>query len=186
MQSLMEGIVSMRPVVVVAVALGITGAALADGRHGEDADPGGQGENRGSGAKHDAHWISPPAAARRANPVTRDSGSVGRGASLFAANCAACHGKDAAGDGPAGVALNPRPPDLRRMSGVHPDGDFAWKIANGRGAMPAWKNTLEERQIWDLTNYIQSLSERGLSPPGGAGRQQEAHSGGEHPRGGAT
>jgi hypothetical protein len=26
------------------------------------------------------------------------------------------------------------------MAAHHPDGDLAWKIANGRGAMPPWKD----------------------------------------------
>jgi len=43
------------------------------------------------------------------------------------------------------------------MAGHHPDGDYAWKIANGRGAMPAWSGSLTENQIWDLVNFIQSL-----------------------------
>jgi mono/diheme cytochrome c family protein len=44
------------------------------------------------------------------------------------------------------------------MAGMHTDGDIAWKIENGRGPMPAWKNILNHDQIWDLVNYIQSLS----------------------------
>ena len=43
------------------------------------------------------------------------------------------------------------------MAGHHPDGDLAWKIANGRGAMPAWKGTLTQTQIWALVTYIRSL-----------------------------
>ncbi len=43
----------------------------------------------------------------------------------------------------AGVALNPKPADLTALAGQHPDGDFAWKIANGRGPMPAWERSLE-------------------------------------------
>ena len=47
------------------------------------------------------------------------------------------------------------------MAGSHTDGDLAWKIAAGRGAMPGWKDSLTEKQIWDIVNFIQSLgSER--------------------------
>jgi len=41
---------------------------------------------------------------------------------------------------------------------MHPDGDFAYKIKVGRGAMPAWKNTLNDHQIWHLVNFIQALN----------------------------
>jgi len=43
------------------------------------------------------------------------------------------------------------------LAGKHSDEDFAWKIVNGRGPMPSYKDTLTENQIWDLTNFIQSL-----------------------------
>lgn len=48
------------------------------------------------------------------------------------------------------------------MARQHPDSDFAWKIATGRGAMPAWKGILTENQIWDLVNFVQTL---GDEPP---------------------
>jgi high-affinity iron transporter len=36
-----------------------------------------------------------------------------RGAELYAADCASCHGKDGGGDGPAAAALNPKPRNFR-------------------------------------------------------------------------
>jgi mono/diheme cytochrome c family protein len=44
------------------------------------------------------------------------------------------------------------------MASHHADGDIAWKIENGRGAMPAWKGRLKEKDIWHLTNFIQAFS----------------------------
>lgn len=104
------------------------------------------------------HWMAPEEAAKRPNPVKANTASRVRGKKLFAENCASCHGASARGDGPAGAALNPRPADLTVMAGQHPDGDFAWKIANGRGPMPAWSGQLSEKNIWDLVNFIQSLA----------------------------
>src|SRR5260370_7740969 len=37
---------------------------------------------------------------------------VSRGGSLFAANCASCHGPAGKGDGKASAGLSPKPPDL--------------------------------------------------------------------------
>jgi mono/diheme cytochrome c family protein len=104
------------------------------------------------------HWMAPEEAAKRPNPVKANNASRARGKKLYAANCASCHGASARGDGPAGAALNPRPADLTVMAGQHPDGDFAWKIANGRGPMPAWNGQLSEKNIWDLVNFIQGLA----------------------------
>ena len=108
-----------------------------------------------------AHWMSPEGEAEKTNPIKSDAVSVERGKKLYFQNCSSCHGAKAMGDGPAGAALNPKPANLVAMSGGHPDGDFAWKINNGRGAMPAWKSVLKENQVWDLVNYIQALNPKG-------------------------
>ena len=68
------------------------------------------------------------------------------------------HGKSAMGDGPLAKTLSPTPTNLKMMSGMHPDGDFAWKINYGRGPMPGWKDILHEDDVWNVVNYIQSLS----------------------------
>jgi len=104
-----------------------------------------------------AHWMAPADAAARKNPVPANAASIERGKKLFEANCATCHGKTGRGDGPGAAALNPKPADLKAMAGNHSDGDYAWKIANGRGAMPAWRGVLDEKQIWDAVNFVQSL-----------------------------
>jgi len=104
-----------------------------------------------------AHWSAPPEAAKRANPIPRDQESIARGKELFQTHCAVCHGPEGRGDGPAAARLNPKPPNLVKMFGHHTDGDIAWKIENGRGAMPAWKGKLKQMEIWNLTNFIQAL-----------------------------
>ncbi len=112
---------------------------------------------QGNAAATDGHWMAPEDAVKRENPVAASAESRVRGKQLYAANCASCHGAAGRGDGPVGAALKPKPANLAAMAGQHPDGDFAWKIANGRGTMPAWKGTLTENQIWDLVNFVQGL-----------------------------
>lgn len=113
------------------------------------------------GAATGEHWMAPAEAAKQRNPVAAKRASIDRGRKLFQANCVTCHGTQGKGDGPAAAALNPKPADLSVMAGQHTDGDFAWKIANGRGAMPPWKQTLKPNQIWDLVNFIQSMGAKG-------------------------
>ena len=91
------------------------------------------------------------------NPIAKTADSIRQGKELFAQHCASCHGAFGEGDGPAAAQLTPKPANLREMADQHPDGDFFWKIAQGRGAMPAWKGVLTEEQIWHLVNYIKSL-----------------------------
>jgi len=108
-----------------------------------------------------SHWSSPPEALKQVNPVAADGTSISSGEKLYLQLCAGCHGENADGNGPAASSLSEKPTNLRVMSGGHPDGDFAWKISNGRGDMPAWKEDLDRTEIWHLVNYIQSLSATG-------------------------
>ncbi len=120
-------------------------------------------EGKHSGDHAGAHWMSPEAATAIPNPVKYDSASVDRGKKSYFQYCASCHGAKADGNGPAGSSLKPKPANLSVMAGMHPDGDFAWKIQNGRGTMPGWKTVLSDTQIWELVNYIKSLKAVGQS-----------------------
>ncbi len=113
----------------------------------------------GAGHEHEtgSHWTAPPAAQKLKNPMQRTKDTLSAGRQLFVQQCASCHGMYGEGDGPAAKGLNPPPANLRAMAGQHPDGDFFWKIANGRGPMPAFKGRLTDEQIWQLVTYIQSL-----------------------------
>ena len=102
-------------------------------------------------------WNAPEKAAQRPNPVPKDAAAIERGQKLYQQFCANCHGKKGQGDGPLAAALNPKPSNLAARAGHHTDGDFAWKIANGRGVMPGFKNQLKETQIWELVHYIQNF-----------------------------
>jgi mono/diheme cytochrome c family protein len=112
----------------------------------------------GAHSKDDPNrWLAPHDMAQRVNPVNNTPESIQRGRELYMNRCASCHGANARGDGPAAKGLRQKPSDLVSMAGMHEDGDVAWKIAEGRGAMPGWKKTLTEEQIWYLVNFIQSL-----------------------------
>ncbi len=120
--------------------------ALAGGKHPE-------------GHHHeDAHWTAPAEANQRANPVAASEQSVNNGRQIYQTHCASCHGADGEGDGPAGKALKPPAANLKAMAPRHSDGDLAWKIAEGRGAMPSWKASLSENDIWDVVNYIKRIA----------------------------
>jgi len=133
------------------VLLTTSSVAVASGMHS-----GGHGHSMKD--SQGQHWMAPAEEAARHNPVMASADSINKGAKLFQQNCAACHGAKADGNGMAGMMLKPRPANLRAMSGTHPDGDFAYKIRVGRGAMPSWQSALNEEQVWHLVNYIQALN----------------------------
>ncbi len=103
------------------------------------------------------HWMAPADAQAISNPVAPSAESLEIGAALYRDNCAACHGADGRGNGSASATLETAPADLAQMAPTHGDGDFAWKISNGRGEMPAWKGLLSTDQIWHVVNYVKHL-----------------------------
>ncbi|HEY3617415.1 MAG TPA: cbb3-type cytochrome c oxidase subunit I, partial [Candidatus Sulfotelmatobacter sp.] len=97
-------------------------------------------------------------------------GELIHGETLFAANCASCHGPSGRGDGNASVGLLPKPADLtaarfsdERLSSV------LWNGVAG-SAMPPWRQ-LPAEDLRALVAYVQSLH-----LPQGAPSTQEATS----------
>ena len=97
------------------------------------------------------------------NPFKGKADAADAGKAIFAANCASCHGDSGKGDGPAGATLNPKPADLSEPAKNDTDGEILWHVAEGSAAgepgsaMPAWKGTLTQDQIWQVITYLQTL-----------------------------
>ncbi|MFJ9990832.1 FTR1 family protein [Pseudomonas putida] len=85
-----------------------------------------------------------------------------RGAALYAQNCSICHGDTGAGDGPAGVGLEPAPANLRNAQRLDQLSLFDLYNTLGLGIegteMPSFADQLDERQRWDVAAYIASFT----------------------------
>ncbi|WP_182816913.1 cytochrome c/FTR1 family iron permease [Pseudomonas putida] len=85
-----------------------------------------------------------------------------RGASLYAQNCAICHGDTGAGDGPAGLGLEPPPANLRSVARLDQLSLFDLYNTLALGIegteMPSFADQLDERQRWDVAAYVASLT----------------------------
>ena len=95
------------------------------------------------------------------NPFAPTPDSLAAGEQVYRIDCASCHGVTGRGDGPAGLALNPRPADFRvHMAAGHTDGELFYWLSDGvRGtSMPAFKERLAEEQRWHVINFIRTFA----------------------------
>jgi mono/diheme cytochrome c family protein len=107
--------------------------------------------------------------------------SAASGQEMFTEYCAACHGKDGRGEGPAASELKVRPPDLttlaKRHNGKYADAYLMGVLrlgtkapAHGTAEMPVWgplfkslsghDDTIVAQRIANLTRYIESIQQK--------------------------
>ncbi|HEY7041364.1 MAG TPA: cytochrome c [Methylomirabilota bacterium] len=111
----------------------------------------------GAVAQAQTPWVAPESEKAKKNPTPNDKKTADQGEKVAKINCVSCHGAKGKGDGPAAVALNPKPADWtsKRVQDMS-DGEIFWKMTTGRGAMPAWRH-LPENDRWAIVRYIRTL-----------------------------
>lgn len=100
-------------------------------------------------------------------PARAETGSVAGGKKKYQqAGCDGCHGERGRGDGPAAMALTPKPPDFC-TSTKHPTDEKKFAMIAQGGAsmshspgMPPYKSTLDKQAILDIVAYIQSVCKK--------------------------
>lgn len=79
--------------------------------------------------------------------------SAAHGQSIYASDCAQCHGPDGTGSVPAARNFK----DLDYMRGETPASFYA-TVTEGRGEMPAFRDRLTSDERWDVAFYVWRLS----------------------------
>ena len=95
-------------------------------------------------------------------------GDAKKGEITFKQFCVPCHGDNGKGDGPAGVALNPKPANFvdPERAAKSTDEQISLKIKEGgvpfnmSPLMVSWKATLNDMQIRDVAAYIRAFSRK--------------------------
>lgn len=103
-------------------------------------------------------WIAPASADSIINPIPVTKESVSKGEELYSMYCFSCHGDTGYGDGPAGGSMGVRPANFHDQRVIkQKDGALFWKLTNGKGNMPPFKEALTEEQRWQLIVFLREL-----------------------------
>jgi mono/diheme cytochrome c family protein len=104
-------------------------------------------------------WVAPDDAKKVKNPIPPTAETLAAAEQLFSDNCVLCHGEKGTGDGPGAKTIKVKPANFTdpKLQASETDGALFWKMSNGRGPMPAWKDELTEEERWKLVGYIRKL-----------------------------
>jgi mono/diheme cytochrome c family protein len=110
-----------------------------------------------------AGWLIPDGARDEKSPVSSVAVAVTRGRTVYASNCARCHGPEGKGDGPGSDHAADLTDVLR--TDINPDGVLFYKVWNGhsiqlrerREDMPAFERTLSKDDVWAVVEFLKVL-----------------------------
>ena len=171
--AMLAGCAMDQPATTELTAAGPTATAIA--ASGMDR-PGGMGMGMGMGMGRQSGMMArhtapiPDAYAGLTNPIPADEASLQRGAELYVAHCATCHGDGAMGDGPTAATLDPAPAPIAHTSQMMGDSYLFYRVSEGGGlapfnsAMPTWKDVLSEEERWHVLNYVKALGSGAVTP----------------------
>lgn len=100
-----------------------------------------------------------PEQKERKNPVRFTDLSVDRGKKLFLNRCAMCHGNNGDGKGELVPVFDVHPPDFTKAGALdkRTDGELFAIVGAGSEKMPSHRTPLEEKQVWDIVNFLRMV-----------------------------
>lgn len=104
-------------------------------------------------------WEAPASADSLFNPYLIEPLTLPQAQEVYTIYCASCHGQQGKADGIAtkNLDVKPLPFQDKRVKGQTP-GALYWKIREGRGEMPSFRDLISEEQKWQLVEYVKDLS----------------------------
>jgi len=103
-------------------------------------------------------WVAPAEEAVKLSPFAFNDSTRKVGADLYNTNCKSCHGDPGKNNV---INLVPVPPDIASIKMQNnTDGSIHYKLVQGKGTMPAFKNTISSGDLWRVISYIRSFNEK--------------------------
>ncbi|MBT5551376.1 MAG: c-type cytochrome [Nitrospina sp.] len=113
------------------------------------------------------------------NPLKKDPKAINQGGTLYTKHCFFCHGDLLDGNGVFGKSFSPAPANFTRLDSIlsRPQAYTFWRIMKGgqglpnkyepwNSAMPAWEETLSEKDVWKIITYIYETAGQWHAKPG--------------------
>jgi mono/diheme cytochrome c family protein len=106
-------------------------------------------------------WIAPASADIVTNTLANTPENISKGEELYSMYCFSCHGDTGYGDGPAGGSMGIKPANFHdQRVKKQKDGAIFWKLTNGNGNMPPYKEILTEKERWELVIFLRELGKQ--------------------------
>jgi len=103
-------------------------------------------------------WVVPAENAAKLSPFAFNDSTRKAGAELYILNCKSCHGDPGKNNV---INLVPTPPDpASAKMQSNSDGALHYKLVQGRGTMPSFKNILSSSDTWRVISYVRSFNDK--------------------------
>ncbi len=103
-------------------------------------------------------WVVPAENVGNLSPFAFSDSTRLVGGNLFNTNCKSCHGDPGKNNA---VKLVPVPPDpASAQMQTNTDGALFFKVSEGRGTMPSFKNAISSSDTWRIISFIRSYNEK--------------------------
>jgi hypothetical protein len=102
-------------------------------------------------------WIVPADKKGKLSPFAFTDETRKAGETLYNLNCKSCHGTPGMGNFQANLKPQPADPVTDRIQ-HNLDGELFYKLTQGRGPMPSFKNSLSSNEIWNVVSFIRKFN----------------------------
>ncbi|MHB8756330.1 MAG: c-type cytochrome [Candidatus Acidiferrales bacterium] len=106
--------------------------------------------------------VMPADAAKLPNPVKPTAASIAAGKQMYGYDCAMCHGANGSGKGDLAAEMKLTLKDYREPASLKDmtDGEMFYIIQKGKGDMTGEGDRQKPDGIWNMINYLRSLSKK--------------------------